>query len=301
MISIDSKITILMTCYNHQNFVEQAIESVINQSFRDWHLVILDDNSNDNSTELIRKIADKHENISAIFGNENLGKAERLNTFLPYLQTPYFAFIDSDDYWVEDKLKHQVEIFDKENQVDVIYTNGFVFKTTRKNQTPWEYKSNNFFSDIHRIPSLRTGKLYNELLNGNFIFYSSSIMKTSTCGGIKFRNIPLEDWVYWVDIASLGLEFKYIDSPLAYYRIHGENAMINSYQSEKFILNREIVYEEHKKNMPQDLKAKYCYILSRGFKKTNKIKRKSYSFEAIKHNPISIKYCLNFLLTQFQF
>ncbi|HDS8484211.1 TPA: glycosyltransferase family 2 protein [Escherichia coli] len=96
-----------MPAYNASATIEQAVNSVIDQDFKDWHLYIIDDASHDNTFELAGKFQD--ERITVIKNRNNKGVAESRNIALNICKGNYVAFIDSDDMWIKNKLSLQME------------------------------------------------------------------------------------------------------------------------------------------------------------------------------------------------
>ncbi|EMP9385512.1 TPA: glycosyltransferase family 2 protein, partial [Escherichia coli] len=100
-------VSIIMPAYNASATIEQAVNSVIDQDFKDWHLYIIDDASHDNTFELAGKFQD--ERITVIKNRNNKGVAESRNIALNICKGNYVAFIDSDDMWIKNKLSLQME------------------------------------------------------------------------------------------------------------------------------------------------------------------------------------------------
>ena len=116
-----SKVDIILPNYNSSEFVEKTIKSVINQNFRNWKLVIIDDNSNEKTKKIIRKYQ-KHKNIKVIWLKKNKGPAYCRNLGISKSFSKYIAFLDSDDIWTRDKLKLQTQ-FMKTHNHHFTYTN----------------------------------------------------------------------------------------------------------------------------------------------------------------------------------
>ena len=103
-------ISIIMPTYNRENTIEKSIKSVLNQTYQDWELLIVDDKSTDNSKSLIEKYARKHFRIKYIFNWGEKGVSGARNTGLKEACGCYIAFLDSDDTWVEHHLQTSIDI-----------------------------------------------------------------------------------------------------------------------------------------------------------------------------------------------
>ena len=115
-------VSIIMPTYNCGNFIENSIKSVINQTYQNWELIIIDDCSTDNTKNIVKEYMNKYKNILYEMLIKNSGAAVARNTGIKKAKGKYIAFLDSDDLWNKDKLKKQVS-FMKENNYFFTYTN----------------------------------------------------------------------------------------------------------------------------------------------------------------------------------
>ena len=107
------EITVIIPNFNKSKYLEQCINSVLNQTFKSWNLIIIDDASTDESKKILNKFIN-HKQISIINLKKNKGVSFCRNLGMRLAQTKYISFLDSDDYWLEDKLeKHLNFLKDK--------------------------------------------------------------------------------------------------------------------------------------------------------------------------------------------
>lgn len=228
------QVSIILTNYNYANYIEDAILSVINQDFQSWELIIVDDNSTDESRKIIDKFYDLlPEKISVIFNNVNLGVSSCRNLGIKKAEGEFVAFLDADDNWNKDKLKTQI------------------FKLNSN-------YCNLGFSDLNIINSegIAIGKRaiildnkmisLEELLKCNFIPLSSLIFKKSILRGkIHFRNLlPKnllfnryfsinfklihEDYDFILRLFKFNkINAVHIAEPLVNYRVHSRSLSSN--------------------------------------------------------------------------
>lgn len=109
-------VSIIMPSYNTAQYIEESIQSVINQSYRDWELIIVDDNSTDD-TDIVIKKYENDNRIIYIKNEENLGAALTRNKAIRAAKGKYIAFLDSDDLWTSDKLSKQINFMQENNYV----------------------------------------------------------------------------------------------------------------------------------------------------------------------------------------
>ena len=113
-------VSIIMPSYNTDIYIEKSIQSVLNQTYKNWELIIVDDCSNDNTDEVILKIADSR--IKYLKNEKNMGAALSRNRALCEAKGQWIAFLDSDDLWMPEKLERQIK-FMEENGYFFSYTN----------------------------------------------------------------------------------------------------------------------------------------------------------------------------------
>ena len=123
----DPLVTIIIPSYNHCNYIDDAINSVIRQTYERWELIVIDDGSTDGSKDLLSKYK-KHEKIRIIFNKENKGQGHVLNRALDISNGEFVGFLPSDDWILPNKLRSQIGKFSNSSQrVGVVYGRGARF------------------------------------------------------------------------------------------------------------------------------------------------------------------------------
>lgn len=211
-------VSVVMASYNHENYISETIESVLNQSFKDLEFIIIDDASRDNSPQIIKSYQKKDNRIRTFFHKKNKGISKTHNELLNKAKGKYVAFLASDDVWTKDKVKEQIKIL-KNNENLVVWCDGLIIDSSGNSQ-------GKLISKIHIFNKFKkSGYIFEELiLKSNFIFGSSLITKKEFFNDIKFNNKLkyLNDYKMELDLAK-NHEYYFIPKPLAYYRIHGKN------------------------------------------------------------------------------
>lgn len=197
-------ISIIIPCYNSADFITTTINSVIDQTYRNWELVIVDDKSKDDSCKVIEAFVQKHSNIKLIKLEQNGGVSNARNVGLENAKGKYIAFLDSDDVWLKDKLVKQVSYMEEKslpmtfcayNRIDEA---GAII--SRKIEVPYSVN-------------------YRQLLSHNVIIFSTSLTLKSVIGDTKFKKAGHEDWIFWLDIFKKPFSGYGINEPLVLYRI----------------------------------------------------------------------------------
>jgi glycosyltransferase involved in cell wall biosynthesis len=210
-----------MPSYNHESYVSEAIESVLNQSFTDFELVIVDDGSKDNSKKVIKSYQEKDERIRTIFHMQNLGIARTLNDGIDNAQGRFVALIASDDVWAKSKLEKQLAELEKDENA-IVWSEGETIDSEGRS-------TGETFTEKRALQRKKSGYIFEDLLHRNFIFGSSIIFKKEHTKNIHFDEDLryLNDYRFVVDLARK-YKFNFIQEPLAKYRVHGRNITLTN-------------------------------------------------------------------------
>lgn len=197
-------VSIITPCYNAGIYIYDTIESVLNQTFRDWELIIVDDSSLDNSASIIKEFTRKDNRIKYFKTDTPSGSpAKPRNIGIEYSQGEYIAFLDADDLWFPEKLEKQVN-FMNDNKFDLSYS---------------YYEKINWNGDRNdRIVKTASKTDYRSLLKSNSIPCLTSMIRRSIIGDVRFRKIPQEDFCFWLDILKKGYTAYNICQVTALYR-----------------------------------------------------------------------------------
>ena len=168
---LNPKISIILPHYNNENFIKDSIKSVINQTYKNWDLIIVDGNSNYQSKKIISKFK-KNKKIKIIWVKSNNGAGFNRNLGIKNSRSDYVAFIDSDDIWKKNKLKKQI-------------------KFMVKKKCDFSYTSYNTIDEKNKIikkisPPLKFD--FKSFIKNTTIATSSMMVKRSIIKNIKFTN-----------------------------------------------------------------------------------------------------------------
>jgi glycosyltransferase involved in cell wall biosynthesis len=119
-IKIHPIVSVVLTVYNRANYLHRCIISLLNQSFKDWELIIIDDGSSDNSIDILKEYDSSYENIK-VFQQENMKLPLSRNKGIELSKGKYITFLDSDDEYVNDHLLKRVEYLERHPEVDLIH------------------------------------------------------------------------------------------------------------------------------------------------------------------------------------
>ncbi len=209
----DAEVSIILPNYNSETFVEETIESVINQTFENWKLNIVDDNSNMETKKVLEKYKN-HPKINITWLKKNKGAGFCRNIAIRNSTADYIAFIDSDDIWDKEKLSKQIK-FMINNNFHFTYTNYYTFKSNKKNILNEVKPAKNF--------------TFEKYIKDTSIGTSTMIIKKSLIGNTKFSKTKIcEDYFFKCQILKKAKSAYCLSESLAKYRIRK-----NSLQSNK--------------------------------------------------------------------
>ena len=210
MIKNNASVDIILPNYNSEKYIDESIQSVIKQNYQNWKLIIIDDNSDHKTKEILKKY-ENSKKIKIYWLKKNRGAAYCRNYGIKNSKSSYIAFLDSDDSWGKSKLKKQIN-FMKTNNYEFTYTN-YITTGKKKIKIKPPYKLS--FSTFIKNTSIGT---------------STMIIKRKIIKNIKFTNTQIcEDYFFKCKILKK-IKFAYgFNKYLTRYRIRK-----NSLQSNKF-------------------------------------------------------------------
>ncbi len=210
------KITIILTSLNHSKFIEEAIESILDQTFNDFELVILDDCSSDGSLELIRNYKDSRIKLIISEGPGNV--VLQINKAINNSSSTYIAISHSDDVWMPDKLEKQMLALENDPNLGAVFSNAQVILS---DGTPLEDQGHFYYEKFKQRNRSRAEWLRSFFDNGNCLCHPSILIKKNcylTCGVYSNLLAQLPDFEMWVRLCSR-YEIYIIQEPLVKFRV----------------------------------------------------------------------------------
>lgn len=200
------KVSVIIPSYNHKPFIGLLIESIFNQTYKDFELIVLDDGSQDGSPEYLTQLKEKYDFNLVIKDNEGLCKT--LNKGIALARGEFFIAIASDDYMPPQRIMEQIIFFETHPEVDVVAGSSTVID------------SDNNFCGL-KIPSLKGQISFKDMLVVNRIQAPTVMMRMSVFSrfGNYNENHVLEDYYMWLKILKHGGIIFNTNFMWAYYRI----------------------------------------------------------------------------------
>ncbi|WP_323024132.1 glycosyltransferase [Castellaniella sp.] len=227
-------VSVFMPVFNQEKLVSDSIESVINQTFDDWELIIVDDCSTDNTFAIASKYADAFPGkIKAYRNSVNLGVTRNCNEVLGKCQGKYIAFTAGDDLFLPKKLELQVELMEANPACVLSYHDVEVFEhTTGRVIKCW----NSGDAGVSPVAGLSSKVARCLVEQGTGFLAALSVMAKRDAmpeAGYDVRVPVASDWLMWIDItaaAEIGARVGYISEVLARYRRHENSVTARSSQ-----------------------------------------------------------------------
>ncbi|GAA4205077.1 alpha-1,3-rhamnosyltransferase [Pedobacter jeongneungensis] len=207
-------VSVIIPCYNHQDFIEACLESVVNQTYKNIEVIVIDDGSKDETPRILQKLANKYTFSLEI--QKNLGLSKTLNKAIrKYAGGKYISIIASDDYWELNKISKQVDFLENSENYALVFGKAKIVD------------NNNVFlgnlgDDMNEELSFET------LLFDNKIIASTTMFKRDIwekVGGFN-EDSYIEDWDLWLKMAE-NYKIGFINENLGFYRRHGSNMSNN--------------------------------------------------------------------------
>jgi len=282
-------ISIIIPTYKRVEKLKRAVDSVINQTFTNWEIIIIDNNSGDGTKELIFNYKNPKIKILFIKNNGNIAKSRNMG--IKYSKGKYIALLDSDDVWSVNKL--QICIKELNKKIKIVYHDMYIQKSL--NQII--YKKSGMCRNLKK-------PIYNDLIfNGPAFPTSSVIIEKSIFQKIGFFDdkknlITWEDYDAWIRLSTINEGYKKINQVLGYRWVDNKNTL----KPDALIKNIFLFKEKYlnNKNFPN-----WCKVaLSKSYYSTNQLNKsfnmiKIIDFKILMFNE-KIKYILLYIILKFK-
>ena len=225
------RFSIITVSYNHEQFIDQTIESVINQTYQDFEYLIVDGKSTDNSKKVIEKYS-KNLKIKPIYQESNEGAVSSLNEGFKNATGEILCYINSDDFFLKEALQEVENIFVNNPSIDLIYGNAYM--VSDKNIILRDFISKNF--------SFKRLKINECHVCQQATFFRKKIFDQTN--GFNPKNKRSWDFELFTDMIKAGARFKRINNVLACFRVHG-NTITSKGNNENRKENREHIYNKY--------------------------------------------------------
>jgi glycosyltransferase involved in cell wall biosynthesis len=287
-------VSVIIPCFNCQAFIKGSLQSVFNQTYKNFEVIVVDDGSTDKTKEILREYEIIRENFIYVYQN-NKGPSKARNTGIANSSGKYIAFLDSDDLWKEEKLESQVDFLESNKECKLVLSNTNVI----------DEKGKVLYSIKRNIPS-KQGKFIKDILLGNVIMFTSSLLfEKNLLEAIDTFNDDLkrrEDHLFLIN-ASYVTNIYNLDKVLTSKRINQSSISMSGNPENDIELN-EIFFRQLLTEYPSLVKYKksfysviYNSASQKYLRKNNKKKAQLYTLKALRKAPFKFKNLLLLFVT----
>ena len=278
-------VSVVMSCYNYGHYLPYALQSVMDQTYTNLEIIVVNDGSTDNTDQVMQPFLSNPK--VRYIKQKNRGQANAKNTGIKNASGKYVAFLDADDLWDREKLEKQLKLFSDMNT-------GVVFsglKFINQSGQLIDYKLIGKYFVPHR------GNVTQYLIFDNFIPFSSSVVLKDLLDRHGIFNEKLKmtiDWDLWLRL-SLHCHFDFIKEPLLIYRL-GHCGQMSKNTVERFFYSDRVFISfisAHPEALSKKIvrKAKIYRLLNRAgfYRNRNLLLSNKYYFKVLKSQFINLK------------
>lgn len=214
------KVSVVITSYNYEKYIKDAIDSVLSQTYSDFEIIIVDDCSSDKSVEVIKQFNDKR--IKFIQNERNLGLKASMQKAISHCTGEWIAFLESDDMWVSDTLEKRLLCAEKYPQVGIIFNDVYEFGDEK-----WLLAVKKNFDRVRKILNKKTfpkNIFYDINIHNLILTFSSVMIRKEFFENLNFET-PIDallDWWIYIHIAYC-TEAYYMKDKLTKWRQHRQS------------------------------------------------------------------------------
>ena len=239
-------ITVFMPVYNAEKYLKEAIDSILNQTFQNFELLIIDDGSTDESVKIIEGYTDWR--IRLIHNDGNKGLPYTRNRGLNLARGKYLAIMDADDVSVKNRLEIQYNIMEKRSNLAVISSGKELLSNDGKSTYGWKEKLYSWI--FYR----KSSQIQMDLIFHNVLVNSCSMIRMDFLKDNKIsyneKCFVMQDYEIWTQISAKQGQFQIIRKALVQYRSHQDN-ISNRSRKDKAAQRRNIQFYIQKKYLEQ--------------------------------------------------
>jgi len=224
-------VSVVVNCHNSENYIEECLESIINQSYQNFEVIVWDNKSQDQTESIIRRFSNLDSRIKYFKGENFVPLGSARNFAISKCSGSWIAFLDSDDLWETHFLSDQITALSgKENSA---FGYGFV--------TEFLQDSSSIEKVMHQNQKGGSEKfVFNKLLKGNFIYFSSFVISRQALNYVENFKVEYKQAEDYELLLRLARKFNAVQTGHVYYRLHANN-LSKIQTSELYIESLEIL------------------------------------------------------------
>lgn len=212
----EAKVSIVITFYNAERYITETLQSIAGQSYTDYEIVLVDDQSTDSSKALVRSFMDQYPGMNCkLIDNPRKGRVHALQEGVRHSVGVWTSIMDADDLWHRDKLKYQVQTMEQSG-CDVLCTSSVLF--SRDSEVDSDCSLDHHKREVKRI-SHRDMLIKNRIVNSS-VLYKSEYADYDSSYEERTGKYIQEDYQLWLKLSDMGMQLCELKLPLTYSRVH---------------------------------------------------------------------------------
>ncbi|MEH7180547.1 glycosyltransferase family 2 protein [Neobacillus vireti] len=234
-------VSVIMPVYNGESYLKDAINSILNQSFQDLELLIIDDCSSDRSVDIINSYDDPR--VKHLGNKENMGQSKSRNLAISKARGRYIALMDADDISLHNRIESQVKYLEKNKDISILGTNiKFIGSREIENKHVYE----------------RHEEIACKFLFGSPLVHPSVMIRKSDIDrhNLKYDEqfLYAQDYNLWVSAWEKGLKFSCTNEILLHYRVHDKQVSIKNFSKQSYYANeiRKKIFSKLRLNLTEE-------------------------------------------------
>ena len=206
-------VSVIIPTFNNKQYIEETIDSVLSQTYKNIEIIIIDDGSDDGTDKIVSQ---KYKNKVKYYFQKNSGLSSARNMGLKKAKGSLIQFLDSDDLITKNKIKSQVKFLNQNINIDIVYSNCRTFKNDKNINTKWGRE--NYY---------KNGKIFEFMLEKPFLLPCMCLSRISFISKVGDFDIKLKncvDYDFWLRAALLNANFHFLDDDSSsFYRVREDS------------------------------------------------------------------------------
>lgn len=229
--NINMLVSVIIPVYNGEKFIPETILSIINQTFKNLEIIVIDDSSTDNSVNIIKEFCQKDQRIRLVRNEKNLGLADSLNKAITLSTGDYIARLDQDDVSELNRIEVQLQTMIDNPQIDILFSNSIKISGKSIPVSSNKYDEDNDI--IEYSPDIHGSLLHSSLFGKKEAL--------TQIGGYRKETYPADDYDLVLRLSDANYQVSIINKPLVRYRVHDEANTISKF----YLLRKKSRYVKH--------------------------------------------------------
>lgn len=243
-------VSVLMPCYNVELYVEEALSSIMRQTYTHLEIIVINDSSTDNTLSILETLALQDSRIKVVSNSSNLKLIDTLNKGVEICSGEYIARMDADDISFPDRIERQVAFLEENKDYDIVSTQFYTFKTGVKKKNLYHNPETN--EDLRAYLLFRSGICHPAVMIRRTLFSEKKL-------SFEKEYLHVEDYALWVKAVYV-TKLANLADPLLFYRVH--DSQVSVVNEQKQLDNKKAVFKIHCEKLGLPLTSEFLDLYS---------------------------------------